>query len=193
MEVEGKRKGLPTFLCTFLWCQKVDGPFEPESVPDPVVWLGCEAILIKPVRPLAQERQPGRRRDPACSPRGPGRGPATASRPPDRTRGRPHRVGCGESHECGSTSQRKPRSPGRRARRGTPGGSESRTCDDCRSYPRGDRPPKGTPCARPAEHSDRPPPHPRPRTPRDSAVPCLGAPHRLAMPWPGRTSTRPAS
>ncbi len=34
---------------------------------------------------------------------------------------------------------------------------------------------------------------PRPRPPRDSAVPCLDAPHRLAMPSPGRTSTKPAS
>ena len=59
------------------------------SVPDPVAWPGWEAMSIKPVRPLAQERQPGRRWDPACSPRGPGRGPVTTSPPPDRTRGRP--------------------------------------------------------------------------------------------------------
>ena len=90
------------------------------SVPGPVAWLECPAISIEPVRPLAQESRPGpgRNSDPAWSPRGPGRGSATAERPPDRTRGRLHRDGCGESRGGGSTSPRKLRSPPRKPREG---------------------------------------------------------------------------
>ncbi len=86
---------------------------------------------------------------------------------------------CSSSASCCAVHREFPASASRRrARPATPAGPESRFCGDRRTNPRGNRPRRGRLRPPRAAHSDRPRFRPRPRPPRDSAVPCSDTPHR---------------